>query len=205
MPSKEYEELLERIKRLEAEKENTIPRSEVELLKKDYEERLEAKEETKNLIIQAVEKRAEDAEKRLEAYSGLERFFTQMVDDKIELLKPEPTPPPSPPPEGGESLTVEQVLPTIEVLVNRREKVTPDESTLRGQLALLMAEAELDKPSTLRSIIAKLRDYGFKDIKVSELQEEVGWFLRGRFISRNTAGYYQVRDKSRITQREADG
>jgi hypothetical protein len=97
----------------------------------------------------------------------------------------------------------------VELVVNvSKETVEAEESSLRGQLALLIAEGELDKPQTPTTIARKLRNLGYT-VKMSDLQEELLWFTKQRILNHityaNGSHRYQVRDRTRIKLMEVRG
>ncbi len=144
------------------------------------------------------------AQELLKAYTGLDQAVRALVESNIELLLPKHLPnsgeSPQPLSDDGK-LVVERTLSDMDVVVHR-EHVTPDESTLRGQLAILMAEGELDKALSMRSIAERLRDLGFS-APGKGLQEELAWYVKNRILEKRSDGYYKVRDKDRIVVREA--
>jgi len=154
--------------------------------------------------LESVKAELNSAQEQLKAYSGLDQAIRGLVESSIELLLPKHLPkltePPQPPSENGK-LVVERTVSDVEVVVYR-ERVTPDEASLRGQLAILMAEGELDKALSMRSIAERLRDLGYS-APGKGLQEELAWYVKNRILERRSDGYYRVRDKARVTVREA--
>jgi hypothetical protein len=152
--------------------------------------------------LESVKAELNYAQERLKSYAGLDQAIRGLVESNIELLLPKHLPKlmPQPPSEEGK-LVVEQTQYDVEVHVHR-ERVTPDEATLRGQLAILIAEGELDKGLSMRSIAERLRDLGYS-APGKGLSEELAWYVKNRILQRDAAGYWKVRDKSRVTLREA--
>jgi hypothetical protein len=154
--------------------------------------------------LESVKAELNYARERLKAYAGLDQALEGLVESKIELLLPKhlPKPTESPPSlsENGK-LVVERTVSDVEVVVHR-EKVTPSEASLRGQLAILIAGGELDKGLSMRSIAERLRDLGYS-APGKGLSEELVWYVKNRILQRDAAGYWKVRDKSRVTLREA--
>jgi hypothetical protein len=154
--------------------------------------------------LESVKAELNYAQERLKSYAGLDQAIRGLVESNIELLLPKhlrkPTESPPSLSENGK-LVVEQTQYDVEVQVHR-EKVTPSEATLRGQLAILIAEGELDKSLSMRSIAERLRDLGYS-APGKGLSEELAWYVKNRILQRDAAGYWKVRDKSRVTLREA--
>jgi len=61
---------------------------------------------------------------------------------------------------------------------------------------------ELDKALSMRSIAERLRDLGYS-APGKGLQEELAWYVKNRILEKRSDGYYKVRDKARVTVREA--
>jgi hypothetical protein len=100
---------------------------------------------------------------------------------------------------GG--LNIDKVENDLVVNVSR-ETVTADESTLRGQIGLLIADGEIDdRGLTTRTIAKKLRDMGYS-APAQGLTEELMWFVRNKILSHvqraDGSHVYIVRDKSRV-------
>lgn len=146
-----------------------------------------------------VEQELSQAMDAVKAYLGLDQAIGNLVKVKVTELLPGMLPKVEIPVQTSGKLVVDQVINDVEVVVHR-ERVTPDESNLRGQLAILIAEGELDKGLSMRSIGERLRTFGFS---AQGLQGELRWYVRNFIIERMSNGYYKVRDKSRVIKREA--
>lgn len=92
---------------------------------------------------------------------------------------------------------------TVEI---SREKVTAEEATTRGQLALLIAEGEFKNGCTTTTVLKKVRNLGYP-AKETQVQDELFWFAKQRILSHVLRGdgshMWIVRDPSRIVVKEA--
>lgn len=95
-------------------------------------------------------------------------------------------------------LMVDVTESELEVQVHR-EKVTAEESTLRGQIALLIAEGEFDRYKSARSVGRALQQLGYKVSETSSsIISELEWFTQQRIL-KNVEGHgWIVKDKSRV-------
>jgi hypothetical protein len=101
---------------------------------------------------------------------------------------------------GETTLTVDKNEAQIYVDVNV-ENVTANDSTLRGQLAILASEGILDQPRSIKSIAESLRALGYS-APSKGLTDELTWFVQKRILLRQSDGYYKVKNKKRIIVRE---
>lgn len=124
-----------------------------------------------------------------------EGFFKEMAEKLSTLIQT----------SGSTGLVVDKTEADLEVVVHR-EKVTAEESTLRGQIAMLIADGELDKELTTRSVIARLKQTGWPAPEKGVL-EELTWYTKQRILAhdmkKDGSHGWMVRDKERIRVREA--
>lgn len=101
-------------------------------------------------------------------------------------------------PLSQSKLMVDVTESELEVQVHR-EKVTAEESTLRGQIALLISEGEFDRYKSARSVGRALQQLGYKVSETSSsIISELDWFTQQRIL-KNVEGHgWIVRDKSRV-------
>lgn len=106
---------------------------------------------------------------------------------------------------GDSGLVVDKTEADLEVVVHR-EKVTAEESTLRGQIAMLIVDGVLNSELTTRTVISKLKESGWPAPE-GRVVDELLWYARQHILSHevknNGGNYWQVRDKERIRVREA--
>jgi hypothetical protein len=156
--------------------------------------------------IKVLDERAKGLEKELEVYSGLREAFKVIIveEAKYQVQKALASMPVA---KSGSKLVVDVQEGELEVQVHR-EKVTAEESSLRGTIGLLILDGALDQWISARSVGKGIRDLGYQiSEKNPQILDELMWFTRQRILEHQvtSAGAHQfrVRDKSRVKVKEA--
>jgi fructose-specific phosphotransferase system component IIB len=174
----------------------------------DASKRIEELEGTCNeqeRTIKVLDERAKGLEKELEVYSGIREAFKVIIAEeaKYQVQKALASMPVA---KSGSKLVVDVQEGELEVQVHR-EKVTAEESSLRGAIGLLILDGALDQWITARSVGKGIRDLGYQiSEKNPKILDELMWFTRQRILEHQvtSAGAHQfrVRDKSRVKVKE---
>ena len=153
--------------------------------------------------------RMENLSDQLSKYNGLALSLRAIVGLDVEALKADIKKLVSeatanlPNTAGG--LVVEKSEADLEVLIHR-EKVTAEESTLRGQVAMLIVDGELDDWITTRTVTNKLRQSGWPAPEKS-LMDELLWYTKQHILDhelRSDGSHrWKLREKERVRVREA--
>lgn len=199
------EELLRRIEALEEKAERL---SQVEEENKSLKEELAKVEEIREDLLNDVKA----LQNQIQAFAGFRDALRTMVGDileerlqgitdrfeeRLQRLAEQASIP-------GSKLEVDVEQTVLEVNVHR-ETVTAEESTLRGQIALLIHEHYFDDTyRSGRSVGRELRNLGVNISETSSgIIEELNWFTRQRILLHDDKHGWKLANPDRVRVKEA--